>query len=63
MKDWKPVASLQAPSAFSLEFGEQCARELALKLSRCKLNEQAKKSECRDFAKVAIEIYRKQKGN
>jgi hypothetical protein len=49
------------PEAFSLAVGEQYARELALKLARCPMNEAARQSEYRDFARVAAEIFRKQK--
>jgi hypothetical protein len=48
-------------SPFSLEVGQLYARELVLKLMRVKMNEAARKSEYRDFARVAAEIYRKQK--
>jgi hypothetical protein len=46
---------------FSLEVGQFYAKELAQKLAKCPMNEAARKSEYRDFARVAAEIYRKQK--
>lgn len=58
MKDWTAVGE-----PFSLAFARQCAEELAQKLARCPMNEAARKSEYRDFAKVAAEAYRKVKGN
>lgn len=49
------------PEPFSLAFGEQVTRELVQKLYRCPMNEAAKKSEVREYARTMIEIYRKQK--
>jgi hypothetical protein len=58
VKDWTATTE-----PFSLEVGRQYAREMAQKIARCPMNEQARKSEVKDFARMAIEIYRKQKGN
>jgi hypothetical protein len=50
------------PEPFAPEVGQMYAEEMARKLARCPMNEAARMSEYRDFARVAAEIYRKQKG-
>lgn len=57
VNDWTAAR----PEPFSLAYGQQCAEELAKKVARCKLNPAAFKSECKDFARVAVEIYRKER--
>lgn len=47
--------------AFSLEFGRQCAQELAITLARQKMDERARKREIREFAEVVKRVYQKQK--
>jgi hypothetical protein len=55
VRDW-------TPEPFSPAFGAQCAEELARKIFRCPMNEQARKREIREFAEVVKEVMRKQKG-
>jgi hypothetical protein len=56
--DW---TATQEP--FSKAVGEQYMAELTRKKLRCPMNERAWKSEVMDFAKVALQVYLKQKGN
>lgn len=48
-------------SPFSIEVGKAYAVELVQTLVRCPMNEMARRSEVRDFARLAIECYRNNK--
>jgi hypothetical protein len=48
-------------TAFSVPVVQGYARELAQKLTRCPMNEQARRSEVRDFARLVVECYRVEK--
>jgi hypothetical protein len=56
--DWTPARTLDAP--FSLEVGKIYAQELAQTFARCKMDDATKREYIREFAKLTIEIYRRQ---
>jgi hypothetical protein len=54
-----PEGQSWAP-AFSLEVAQEYARELAETLFRTPMNEGARKAEVKEFARLVMEVYRRQ---